>query len=91
MRRPHIIPDPTNADQIIHQAAFVLSFNSLVCLRISAVVVLFSSMTYLPISSDNMMYQSRLNNSKVHMGAVKDKNNNDINEPPKLSRNIPIE
>ena len=91
MRCPPMIPDPVKADQLIRQEAFVLSAKSLFHLRIDAIAVLFFSMTDLPPYADIMMYDSRLNNFKVHMDYIKDKKNNDTNEPPKLSSNIPIE
>ena len=91
MRRPPMIPDPANMAEMIHQAAFLLSFKSLVSLRITAVAVFLFSKTYGPRADDIMMYDSHLKNFKVHMDAIKEDNNNDNNDPPKLSRNIPIE
>ena len=91
MRRPPMIPDPANMAEMIHQAAFLLSFKSLVSLRITAVAVFLFSKTYGPRADDIMMYDSHLKNFKVHMDAIKEDNNNDNNDPPKLSRNISIE
>ena len=85
-----MIPDIVNAAQMVHQAEFVLSPKSLVRLRISLVAVSFFSMTDRPLSADIMTYDSCLKNFKVHMDATKDKRNNDTNEPPKWSRNLPI-
>ena len=56
MRRPPMIPDPANADQMIHQTAFVLSTKSLGCLNIAAVAVSFFIMTYRHLSADIIMY-----------------------------------
>ena len=71
MRRPPMIPDPDNADHMIRQAAFLLYANSLGRLRIAAVEVSFFIMTYRPLSADIMIYDSRLNNFKVNMDAIK--------------------
>ena len=91
MRRLPMIPDPSITAQIIHQSEFVFYTKSLGRLSIAAIAVSLFSMTYLPLSDDIMMYDSRLNNFKVHMDAIKDKKKNDTNDPPKLYRNLPIE
>ena len=91
MRRPPMIPDPANVAQMIHQAEFVLSAKSLGLLIIAAVAVSLFSMKYCPLSIDIMIYDSCLKFFKVHMDATKDKRNNDTNEPPKWSRNLPME
>ena len=82
MRRPPMIPDPSNAAQMIHQAAFVLSGKSLGSLNIAAVSVSFFSMTYRSLSADIMVYDSRLNNFKVHVDSFKNKKKNDTNDSP---------
>ena len=51
-----MIPDPANADQIIHQAQFLLSNKSFGHLRNATFAVLLFSMAYRPLSSDIMMY-----------------------------------
>ena len=79
MRRLTMIPDPTNTAYMIHQAEFVLSAKSLGCLRIAVVAVSFFSMADHPIYDDIMIYDSRLNNFKVHMDAIKYKKKNDTN------------
>ena len=56
MRRPPMIPDPTNAAQMFHQAAFVLSSKPLGCLRISTVAVWLFRMKDSPIFANIMMY-----------------------------------
>ena len=76
---------------MIYQSVFLLSAKSLGRIRIAALAASLFSMTDLPLSTDIMMYDSRLNNFKVHMDAIKEKNNNHTNDPPKLSRNLPIE
>ena len=91
MRRPPMVPDTYNAAQMIHQAAFVLSSKALGRLMIAMVAVLLFSMTYRPISADTNMYESRLKFFNVHVDDIKNKKNNDTNEPLKLSINIPIE
>ena len=91
MCRLPMIPDPANAAHVIHQEEFVVSAKSLGHLSISTVALLLFSMTDRPLSTDIMMYNPRLNNFKVHMDAIKDNKKNDTHEPPKLSRNLPIE
>ena len=91
MRCLPMITDHSNAAQMIHQEAFVLSAKSLGSLRIAAVVVQLFRMTYCPLSADIMMYDSRLKNFKVHMDAIKYKKENDTYDPHKLSSNLPIE
>ena len=81
MRCPTMIPDPANAVQMIHQAAFVWSAKSLGCLRIAAVAVLLFSKTYRTISADIMMYNSRLNNFRVYMDDIKENKKNVTNYP----------
>ena len=91
MRCPPMIPDPANAAHMIIQASFVLSAKSLGRLSIAAVAVSLFSMTDRPLSANIMMYDSCLKNFKVYTDAIKDKKNNDNNDPLKFSRNIPIE
>ena len=87
-----MILDTANlAGPMIHQAAFTLSSKSLNRLAIAAVAVSYYGNTARTLDAAIMMYGSRLNNFKVHMDVIKDKKKNDTLEPPKLTRNLPIE
>ena len=92
MHRPPMIAVSTNPTRtMIHQAAFVMSSKSLICLKIAVTAFPYYEMTNRPLSTNIMMYGSRLQNFKVHMYAIKDMKKDDASEPPNLYKTLAIE